>query len=167
MNAITQTLLAGAAFCALATAPALAGDVPPFHVTMLHGGHVVGKTGFHHAGRTHLTSTLSLSSSIPASDLDKKVKLATMYAYLDCPTKLKTRITKKPTYGKAGFYSETTSGGCSNGGYTAYGNTYDLTNPDGEGKNDSFVSTVISKVEYNGVKYKATENVDYSVAIGE
>jgi hypothetical protein len=165
MNAINKTLLAGAAFGALATAPALAGDVPPFHVTMLHGGHVVGKTRVHHAGRTHVTSTISISSSIPASDLDKKVKLGVTYA--DCSTKLKPRITKKPTYGKAGFFSETTSGGCSNGGYTYYGNTYKLTNPNGEGKTDSFVSTLISKVEYNGVKYKVTTNLDFDIAIGE
>jgi hypothetical protein len=167
MNAINKTLLAGAAFCALATAPALAGDVPPFHVTMLHGGHVVGKTGFHHAGRTHVTSTISLSSSIPASDLDKKVKLATMYTYIDCSKPSKSKITKKPTYGKAGFYSETFSGGCSNGGSTYYGNTYELTNPNGEGKVDSFVSTLIGKVEYQGAKYKVTTNLDYDIEIGE
>ena len=166
MNAIIQTLLAGAAFSALATAPALAGDVPPFHVTMLHGGHVVGKTGFHHAGRKHVTSTIEFSTSIPASDLDKKIKLG---VFVDCSGKYKFKITKKATYGKAGIYAMTQSEACigSSGGDMGYGNTYKLTNPNGEGKTDSFVSTLISKVEYNGVKYKVTTNLDFDIAIGE
>jgi hypothetical protein len=166
MNAITKTLLAGAAFGALATAPALAEDIPPFHFKVLHGGHVVGKTRFHHAGRTHVTSTIEISTAIPASDLDKTVKLG---VFVDCSGKFKFKITKKPTYGKAGIYAMTQSEACigSSGGDMGYGNTYKLTNPNGEGKNDSFVSSVIGKVEYNGVKYKVTENVEYIIAIGE
>jgi hypothetical protein len=168
MNAITKTLLAGAAFGALATAPALAGDVPPFHVMALHAGHVVGKTRIHHAGRTHVTSTLEVSTSIPASDLDKKIKLLALVSVdTNCSGQLNFKITKKATYGKVGFYSETFSGGCGNGGYTEYGNTYKLTNPEGEGKNDSFVSSLIDKVEYKGVKYKVTVNADFNVAIGD
>jgi hypothetical protein len=166
MNAIIQTLLAGAAFGALATAPALAGDVPPFHITALHAGHVVGKTGIHHAGRTHVTSTIEVSTSIPASDLDKKIKLG---VFVDCSGKYKFKITKKATYGKAGIYAMTQSEACvgSSGGDMGYGNTYKLTNPKGEGKTDSFVSSVFGKFEYKGVKYKFTENVEYDIAIGD
>jgi hypothetical protein len=166
MNSITQTLLAGASFCALATAPALAGDIPPFHVTLLNAGHVVAKTGLHHAGRTHVTSTIEVSTAIPASDLDKKIKLG---VFVDCSGKFKFKITKKPTYGKAGIYSMTQSEACfnSSAGDMGYGNTYKLTNPNGEGKTDSFVSSVIGKVEYKGVKYKVTENVEYNFIIGE
>ena len=44
MNAITQALLAGAALGALATAQAIAGNVPYFGITALHAGNVVHKT---------------------------------------------------------------------------------------------------------------------------
>ena len=44
MDKITQTLLGGAALCALATAPAMAGDAPNLRVFALHGGHVIHKT---------------------------------------------------------------------------------------------------------------------------
>jgi hypothetical protein len=46
-----------------------------------------------------------------------------------------------------------------------YGNTYKLTNPEGEGKTDTFVSTLIGKFENNGVKYKGKLNMDVSVTI--
>jgi hypothetical protein len=44
MNNLTKTRLGGVALCALATAPAMAEDVPDFHVTVLHAGNVVNKT---------------------------------------------------------------------------------------------------------------------------
>lgn len=44
MNAIIKMLLGGTALCALATASAVAGNVPAFHVTALHSGSVVNKT---------------------------------------------------------------------------------------------------------------------------
>ena len=88
---------------------------------------------------------------------------------MDCSGKYKFKIAKKATYGKAGIYAMTQSEACigSSGGDMGYGNTYKLTNPDGEGKTDSFVSSVFAKVEYNGVKYKFTENVEYEFTIGE
>ena len=167
MNSITKTLLVGAAFCALATVPAVAGDVPDIHVVALYPGQqTVLKTRMHKGGVTHITSTISLSTSIPASDLHKKVELGTLFTFL-CGRSGKVKITKKATYGKAGIFTMTTGQTCDGVSQVFYGNTYKLTNPEGEGKTDSFVSSVTSKFEYKGVKYKGTTNLDVDVAIGE
>jgi hypothetical protein len=175
MNAITQTLLAGAAFGALATVPAVAGDVPDIHFVALHPGHqTVLKTRMHKGGVTHITSTIGVSTFVPASDLDKKVKLVdTIYAFYDSGSfcnvsgkrfKLQERKTQ---YAKLGYFTETFSGYCSTGPTVFHGNTYKLINPQGEGKTDSFVSSMTGNVEYNGVKYKLMLNMDVSVAIGK
>jgi hypothetical protein len=73
----------------------------------------------------------------------------------------KPRITKKPIYGKVGFFAEAYSNGC-----VAYGDTYKLTDPAGEGKTDSFVSSLIIKFQSGGVKYRGKLNVDVGVEIG-
>jgi hypothetical protein len=61
-----------------------------------------------------------------------------------------------------GFFTETYSNGC-----VAYGDTYKLTDPAGEGKTDSFVSSLIFTFQSGGVKYKGKLNLDVSVEIGE
>jgi hypothetical protein len=174
MNSITQTLLVGAAFCALATVPAVAGDVPDIHVVALHPDHqTVLKTRMHKGGVPHITSSIGVSTFVPASDLDKKVKLpATFYAFYDsgsfcnAPGKFKLQE-RKTQYAKLGYATSTLSGFCSTGPAVLHGNTYKLVNPQGEGKTDSFVSSMTTRVEYNGVKYKFTLNLDVSVVIGE
>ncbi len=170
MNNLAKTLLAGSALCALTTAPAMAQNVPAFPVTALHAGHVVNKTKLQVPGRQHLTYTFGVSTYIPA-ELDKKVKLLdTLYKWtssLNCPLSEKPKIKKKPIYGKVGFFTETYSEGCSSGPTVYYGNTYKLTNPEGEGKTDSFVSALIGKFQNNGVKYRGKLNLDVSVEIGE
>ncbi|HEY3636513.1 MAG TPA: hypothetical protein VGK90_00080 [Rhizomicrobium sp.] len=177
MNSITKTLLLGAAFGALATAPAVAGDVPNIHVLALHPGHqTVHKTSMHKGGVTNITSTIGVSTFVPASDLDKKVKLAdTFYLFYDSGSfcnslgKQKFKLQERKTqYAKLGYATLTYSGYCSSTGPTVlHGNTYKLTNPQGEGKTDSFVSSMITRFVRNGVKYKWTVNLDVNVAIGE
>jgi hypothetical protein len=163
MNNLTNALLGSVALCALATAPAMAQDVPDFHVTVLHAGNVVNKTVFHDPSRQHLTYTFAAYASIPA-ELDKTIKLGTLASW-GCSSTAKARITRKANYGKAGIYTETYSANCSGAGEVFYGNTYKLTNPAGEGKTDTFVSTLIGKFEKSGVKYKGTLNMDVSVTI--
>jgi hypothetical protein len=163
MNNLTKILLGGAAFGALATAPALAGDVPDFHVTLLHAGNVVNKTVFHDPGHQHLTYTAIASATIPA-ELDKKIKLGTLASW-GCSSTQKAKIKQQATYGKVGIYTETYSASCSGAGEVFYGNTYKLTNSAGEGKIDTFVSTLIGKFEKNGVKYKGTLNIDGNVTL--
>jgi hypothetical protein len=163
MNNLNKILLGGAAFSSLVTAAAMAQDVPDFHVTVLHAGNMVNKTVFHDPSRQHLTYTFGVYASIPA-ELDKKIKLGDLASW-GCSATGKAKITQKATYGKAGIYTETYSANCGGAGEVFYGNTYKLTNPAGEGKTDTFVSTLIGKFENNGVKYKGTLNMDVSVTI--
>ncbi|HEX3944346.1 MAG TPA: hypothetical protein VHW69_09690 [Rhizomicrobium sp.] len=75
MNRLTQTLLTGAALCALGAAPAIAQPThPAMHVTALHAGHVVNKTKFHNPAHQHLTYTYGIYSTMhPVRD--KKVPI--------------------------------------------------------------------------------------------
>ena len=177
MNKITQTLLGGAAFCALATAPAMAGGAPSIHVAALHPGHqTVLKTSMHKGGIAHITSTIAVSTSVTASDLKHAVKLAaTYYTFYDsgsfCNSSEKQKQvlqSKKTKYAKLGTSTETYSGYCSTAPTVFYGDTYDLTKKSGEGKSDSFVSTLTGKkIHYNGALYDIDVNLDVSVAIGQ
>ena len=173
MNNLTKTLLGGVALCALATAPALAGNAPKFHVTALHAGRVVNKTG----ARRHcwptascLTYTLNVSTAVPASDFHKAVPLAaTFYKWntiSGCSDpKEKLKVPKKSLYGKVHGATETYSFGCPSGLTVFYGDSYKLTDKSGFGQTDTFVSVLKSEWEQS-VKYKGTLYLDVSVAIG-
>jgi hypothetical protein len=165
MNNLTRTLLGSAALCALATAPAMAGDVPAFHITALHAGKVVNKTTIHNQSRTHLTYTFGVYTYVSASDLNIKVKLSGTGYSFGCSASEKARITKQAKYGKAGIDYETYSTGCGGAGEVYAVDTYKLTNPAGEGRTDHFTSSLIGKYENSGVKYKATLNLDVGVGI--
>jgi hypothetical protein len=175
VNSITTALLGGTALCALATAPAIAGNISALHVTALHGGHLVNKTRVHSPGRTHLTYTFgSVSTYIPASDLDKKVKLIDTYYKWNSSNSLCTTpkekikvVPKKTQYATIGTFTTTYSEGCASGPTVFYGDTYKLTNPEGEGHTDHFVSSLIGWFKNGGQKYKGTLNVDVTVNIGE
>jgi hypothetical protein len=166
MNNLTKILLGGTALGALTTAPAMAGDVAGFHITALHAGNVVNKTVFHDPSRTHLTYTYADYSYIPASDLDVKVK-GVAWSFGCSETSSKAKITKKAKYGKVSIYTQTFSTACDGAGQVYQGVAYELTNPAGEGRTDSFSSKIIGKYETSGVKYKATLNIGSSVTIGE
>jgi hypothetical protein len=172
MNNITKTLLGGAAVCALATAPAMAGNVPAFHVTALHAGHAVNKTKIYQPGRTHLTYTYGVSSYVPASDLGTAVNLIYTYykwnsnASLCTQPKMKVKVPKKSTYAKLGHNTESYSEGC--GSPTIfYGDTYDLKNAAGEGNVDSFQSDLIGKFSNGSTKYLGNLYLDVNVSIGQ
>ncbi|HEX4157950.1 MAG TPA: hypothetical protein VHY79_05705 [Rhizomicrobium sp.] len=171
MNNITKTLLGGAALCALATAPAIAGNIPAFHVQALHAGHAVNKTKIYQPGRTHLTYTFSVGTYVPASDLGTAVNL--IYTYykwnssdnLCTQPKMKIKAPKKTQYAKLGHSTETYSEGC--GSPTVfYGDTYDLTNSKGEGNQDSFQSDLIGKFKNGSTKYLGNLYLDVTVSIG-
>jgi hypothetical protein len=177
MNSISKTLLAGAAFGALATAPAVADNVPNLNFTALHRSNVVHKTRMTKAGHgedcSRICTGSTVSTYIPASDLDKKVNLIyTFYKWNSNNTicsqpKEKIHVVpKKSQYAQIGTATETYSIGCS-GPTVFYGDTYKLKNPAGEGKTDSFVSTLIGKFWNNGVKYKGALILDVNVNIGE
>jgi hypothetical protein len=172
MNRINQTLLGGAAFCALATAPAMAG-APSVHVAALHPGnqHVV-KTSMHNGSK--ITSTISISTS-DSSGLNQTVKLAaTYYTFYDsgsfCNSSEKQKQvlkSKKTKYAKLGTSTETYSGYCSTAPTVFYGDTYDLVKKKGEGKTDSFESTLTGKkIHYNGGLYNIDVHMMVHVAVG-
>jgi hypothetical protein len=180
MDKISQTLLGGAALCALATAPAMAGDVPNLHVFALHGGNVIHKTRLAKTGHREDCSRVctgsTVSTSIPASDLHKVVKLAaTYYSYYDSGSfcnssqKQKVKLAKKKTqYAKLGTSTETYSGYCSTAPTVFYGDTYDLEKKSGEGKTDTFVSTLIGRnIHYNHQLYNLKTILDVVVHIGQ
>ncbi|HEY6578371.1 MAG TPA: hypothetical protein VIY09_03545 [Rhizomicrobium sp.] len=170
MNKITQTLLGGAAFCALATAPAMAADAPV--VAALHSGHqTVLKTNMHKAKPGNLTTTIAISSTDTAG-LKQVQKLAyTYYTYYDsgsfCNSSEKQKETlqsRKTQYAKLGTSTETYSGYCSTAPTVFYGDTYELVKKSGEGKVDSFVSALVGKkIHYDGGIYNITQNEDVSV----
>jgi|HubBroStandDraft_2_1064218.scaffolds.fasta_scaffold578006_1 hypothetical protein len=179
MSKISQTLLGGAALFALATAPAMAGDVPDIHVAALHPGHAtfVRKTRMHLGNHVHHScSTIVISTTVPASDFRSVVKLAgTYYTFYDSGTfcnssekqKVKLRA-KKTQYAKLGTSTETYSGYCSTAPTVFYGDTYDLKKKKGEGKTDSFVSTLVGKnIHYNGGIYDINLPMEVVVHIGQ
>jgi hypothetical protein len=176
MNAVTQTLLAGVALGALATAPALAVDAPHFHVVALHAGRIVDKTKVREPGRQHLTYTGAVTTSVSAAALHKKVILHDTFTKFssntasswECgnpPTKI--NISKKATYGRAGTTTVVRNLHCTEGPSIFYGDTYKLKDPNGDGQTDRFVSTLIGKFARSGQKYNATLNLDVNVPIGQ
>jgi hypothetical protein len=171
MNKITQTLLGGAACCALASASAMAADAPV--VAALHAGHqTVLKTSMHKGKPSNLTTTIAINST-NTSGLKKVQKLIyTYYTYYDsgsfCNSSEKQKETlqsKKTKYAKLGTSTETYSGYCSTAPTVFYGDTYELTKKSGQGKVDSFVSALVGKkIHYNGQIYNITQNEDVSVS---
>jgi hypothetical protein len=173
MNSLAKTLLGGAALCALATAPSIAGNASAFNISVLHPGNAVNKTKMPNHDATHLTYTFSVSTSIPASDLHKTVTLGPFFKFNSYSTvcsspKEKIKFDPKKTqYAKLGVATETYSLGCASGPTVFYGVTYRLTNPAGEGQIDHFVSSLIGKFRNSHGKYKGTLNMDFTVNIGD
>jgi hypothetical protein len=172
MNSITKALLGGAALSALATVPAMAQAAPHFSVTALHAGNVVNKTNTHNPPHHCRSScTLTISTYVPASDLNVNVQLLSTYYKFNssgniCSNpKTKIKVTKSATYGNVttGTFTET-SGTCV---IVFYGDNYELTNPAGEGNQDSFSSRMRSKFKLSGEKYKGILIMNATVSIGE
>jgi hypothetical protein len=170
MKKLTKILLGGAALCALSAVPVVAGNAPKFHFMALHAGRVVNKTKMHNRGVTHVTYTYGVSTYVPASDLHKRVTLVdTFYKWSTSPCTIMATNVRAPTksqYAKIGMAIESYSFGCISGATQFFGNTYKLTNPDGKGQTDHFVASQIFKYTSGSTRYKATVNLDVSVAIG-
>jgi len=172
MKNLTKTLLSGIALSALAAPPAVAGNAPEFLVQALHAGRVLNKTKVHNYGRTQMTYTFGVSTSVPASDFNKSANLlATYYKWSSdghgCGNlQQKIEVPKKSVYGNVRPSTLTYSLGCTSGWSVLYGDTYKLKDKSGFGKTDTFVSILIGKWQRNDRKYKGTANLDVSVAIG-
>jgi hypothetical protein len=174
MNNLTRILLGGAAVCALTGTSAAAQAAPAIHFTALHGGRVVNKTRLHSPHRCLRSDSCTeyVYTSVSASDLDKKVKLIDTFYKLNsndtlCSVpKQELKVPKKSTYGKVSAATETYSEGCASGPTTFYGDVYKLTNPEGEGKVDTFISRLKGKIQLNGNTYKETLYIIPYVTIG-
>ena len=169
MDNITKTLLGGAAICALATAPAMAG-APHFSITALHAGNQVLKSVIHNPGRQHVTYNFYVTTAVPGT-VGTGTKLAQTYYKWNsngsiCSTpKMKLTGQKKSTYGKIAHNTESYSEGC--GAPTIfYGDEYTLTKASGDGKTDSFTSDLIGKYANGSAKYLGKLNIHATVEIG-
>jgi hypothetical protein len=174
MNKLTQTLLTGAALCALGAAPAIARPThPAMHVTALHAGHVVNKTKLHVPGAQHVTYTYGVYSSASASSVDqdlwgtyyKWIITVSGYMTLCSNPKQKVKTPKKTVYGSTKADTETYSFGCPSGPTVLYGDSW--TNKTGvHGNVDKFRSSLIGHWKgADGAKYKGTLNLDVQVSI--
>jgi hypothetical protein len=169
MNKLIVALLGGAAFCALTSVRAVAGDAPARHVTALHRGTAVNKTMVHDPVGYHVTYTFAVSTAVPASDLHQAAPLAlTFYKWsssAECSNpRQKIKAPRKSVYGRVRGATETYSLGCT-APTVFYGDIYTLKDPAGEGQTDAFVSTLYGWFKNAGLKYKGTLHLDVSVAI--
>jgi hypothetical protein len=172
VNNITKTLLGGAALCALATAPAMAGTLhPAMHVTALHAGHAANKTAIREPSKQHLTYTFGVYTYASASDHSAVKLAATYYKWNSNDTlcskpKMSVKLSAKKTqFAKLGTSSETYSEGCASGPTTFLGDTY-ANKTGASGDVDNFVSTLLAKkLNLPGGVYKASLHLDVRVTL--
>jgi hypothetical protein len=175
---IKGILFAGAALCAIATAPALAATAPKVAIFALHPGSAHVKTiRIHNKATEHTTVTLATTTSVStAADYKVKTPLYDTYYHWGTgsspcsgiyPEKI-TASTKKTAYAKIGTGVETFSTGetgCSSTD-TYYGATYDLSTKSGVGKTDSFSTSLTAKLKDGKTTYDLDLVLDIAVEIG-
>ena len=170
MNNLTKTLLGGVALTALAASPAFAAKVhPTMHVTAAHGGKAVNKTNMHNQKAGHITYTFSIFTSASASS-HSPVNLAqtfykwNSYSTLCSTPKMKMKVNKKTTYGKAKAGTETYSFGCASGPTVFHGVVY--TNKTGtSGQTDVANSDLKGTFKNSRGKYKGNLNIISNISL--
>jgi hypothetical protein len=178
MNKLTQTLLIGAAFCALMAAPVMAQPThPAMRITALHAGRTVNKTQLHDPYHCKISCDyyLSVYSTKPANALPKSDLFGTYYKWnsvnasgyftLCSNPKQKLKAPKKSKYARIYADTETYSLGCSCGPTVFHGDAW--TNKTGvAGDVDAFVSFLIGKFKGpGGGTYKGSINLYVDVGI--
>jgi hypothetical protein len=173
---IKKILLAGVALCSLSVAPAVANSAAPHvHLTALHPGAVV-KSTMHSQKVAGLTYTFLVYSSVTNADYMQKTNLAaTFYKWNDSynicttPKETITLSTTKTVYAALSTATETVPGseeGCKKT-VTFYGDVYELTTKKGNGKTDTFTSTLSAKIKDPQGKFNANLILDVDVAISK
>ncbi len=162
--------------CTLSIAPSFAATAPKIAAVAAHPGNVHMKTSLHAGKATHLTSTISVFTSVSATSAYKvKTPLpSTFYTFYDsgsfCNSSQKEKVTlatHKTKYAKLSKGVETLTGYCSTAATKFYGDVYKLKSMKAVGKTDTFVSTLKGKnIHFNGALYDIDVNLDVSVAIG-
>jgi opacity protein-like surface antigen len=160
---LAKTLLAGAAVCALCTAPALALAAPHIHlvgddnIAKVKPGSVHIKTGQVHNDLETLTETITFSASFPPLKTKTLLWGETWQDTESCtPPKHESGMFPKKT--KVAKISVGTSTGptsaCPSSTFTFYGPVYDLKKT---AKSDSFSGSIVAK-KYSG--YNLTLNAN-------
>ena len=171
---IKGILLAGVALCSISLSPAFAKSAPDVHFTALRPGTAVVKSAIAHKSVATLTETVYAYTSVPSTVKTKTQLLQTYYKWNDSsggicstPKEKVTLSTKKTTYAKlsAGTYTEPGSVFSCPNPVVFYGDTYELTAKHASGDQDSFTSTLKSKIVFFGTKYDATLNFFVYVTI--
>ncbi len=175
MTKLTQTLLGGSALCALMAAPATAQPKhPAMRVTALHAGHAVNKTKLHDNRCGSCTYTFGVYTSQPA-DAHRQDLYGTFYKlngtvsgnFTFCSKpKQHVKVPKRSVYARVEPGTETYSFGCPSGQTVFYGDVW--TNKTGvPGNADTFVSSLIGKIKYEGQKYRIQMDLNVKVTITE
>jgi hypothetical protein len=161
---LAKTLLAGAAFCALCTAPALALAAPHLHmvgaednILKVKPGSLHTKTNRTQPGIQDVTYTLTLSGSLPPL---KTPTLLWAYTWQDTntcipPKKEGLTFPKKDKVAKISVGTSTgPTSACPSSTFTFYGPMYDLKK---KASGDSFTAILAAK-KYSGYNYTAFVN---------
>jgi hypothetical protein len=169
---VLSTMLAGAAACALSTAPALAAHAPNIHLTGIFKTPLKVTSGVNHfktdmrnpKGVTHFTSTIDLSSAVSTAFS------GLLYAYTweshtsggKCiqPSNQKQKYTK-PAIGKVKGTTTVSENSCGTGDFTYYGP--DFTNKKAQKGKANFTGTLTAKKYYG---YDLLLNEDVTLTVG-
>jgi hypothetical protein len=172
MNNITKTMLAGAALCALSTAPVLASGPPTIHLVsipsplrmnMSLNSHF--KTDIQDRKTQDFTETVTFTGALTDSaDLKTPVMLwgETWYSNVNCTQPAnETAKFEKSTVAKITTTTSTgTISGCGSTIYTFYGPLYDLKVK--SAKSDSFSGNVSAK-KFSGYNLDLVANTDLTI----
>ena len=159
-----KTLLAGAALCALATAPAMA--APNIHLKAAPmGAHALkiksvsvghAKTGIHDPSFTNYTVTFTLSGSLSRSYFFKKFVLLYAYDWTNGCTDVGTKEVFKSVPNLTAVHkikAATTTGTCSGSPLVFHGPDYKLLS--NSATFDSFTGALIAKKTSSGYNLRA------------
>ena len=172
----TKTLLAGAAICALCTAPALAAKAPSIHLAgftarsvSMHSGATHVKTGIRDPKYTHFTETVTFDASISETGFYKNPVLlwGETWLYSSCGAAVPNehgKVTVRATAGKVRQGTSTgTASGCTNGTiYTFIGPVYTLKSKTATADAFTFDLDAVAP----GISYKLKLVGNTNVAIG-
>ena len=152
---LAKSLLAGAALCALCTAPTLTLAAPHMHVAGVDNlakqkaGALHMKTSRVHQDLTDLTETITFSYALPPLKTKTMLWGETWQDTASCipPKKESLTVPKKDKVAKISVGTSTgPTSACPSSTFTFYGPVYDLVK---KAKKDSFVSTLVAK-KYSG-----------------
>lgn len=164
---LAKSLLAGAAFCALCTAPALTLAAPHMHIAGVDNlakqkaGTVHMKSSRVHDDLQNITYTITFSYSLPPLKTKTMLWGETWQDTETCkpPKKETLTVPKKTKVAKISVGTSTgPTGSCPNSVFTFYGPVYDLKK---SATSDAFFSSLVAK-KYSGYNLTLGINTNLS-----